>query len=61
MNREKSRLLVTHVIFSKYLINNKITIDLDMQIQGVRTPNECVRIKGKVHVLITCEHMMIQL
>ena len=29
-----------------------------MKIHGVRTPNECVRIKGKVHVHITCEHTM---
>ena len=33
-----------------------IATDLDMQIQGFRTPNECVRIKSKMHAHITCEH-----
>jgi len=31
---------------------------MDMQIQGVKTPSECVRIKEKVHVHITCEQTM---
>jgi len=31
--------------------------DLDMQIQEVRTPSECVRINWKVHVHITCEQI----
>jgi len=28
-----------------------------MQIQGVRTPSECIRINWKVHVHITCEQI----
>ena len=30
----------------------RIYMDLDVQIQGVRTPNKRVRIKEKVHVYI---------
>ena len=30
----------------------QIATYLDMQIQEVRTPSECIRIKGKVHVHI---------
>jgi len=41
-----------HVILSKYLISKITYMDLDVLIQGVRTPNECVKIKGKVHVHI---------
>jgi len=55
------QLLVRRVILSKYMISKIPYKDLDVQIQGVRTPNECVRIKEKVHVRITCEHIVIQL
>jgi len=55
------RLLKMPVIFSKYLINKITYIDLDMQIQRVRTLNECIRIKGKVHVHVMGEHIVIQL
>jgi len=55
------QLLVRRVILSKYLLSKVIYKDLDVQIQGVKTSNECVRIKGKVHVRITCKHIVIQL
>ena len=56
-NRVNIILFVKRVILSKYLISNKITINLDMQMQKVRTPNKCVRIKGKVHVHKQCVHI----
>ena len=34
-----------------------IATDLNMQMQGVKTPSECVRIKGKVHLHITCDQI----
>ena len=40
-------LLVRRVILSKYLISKITYKDLDVQIQGVKTPNECVRNKGE--------------
>ena len=54
----KLRLLIKRVILSKYLISKVTYKDLDAQIQGVKTPNKCVRIKRKVHVCITCEHIV---
>ena len=55
------RLFVRRVILSKYLIRKVTYKDLNVQIQRVRTPNECVRIMGKVQVRIMCEHIVIQL
>ena len=55
------QLLVRRVILFKYMISKISYKDLDAQIQGVKTPNECVRIKRKVHVRITCEHIVTQL
>jgi len=43
-------LLVRRVILSKYLISKITYINLEVQIQGDRTPNECIN--GKVHVHI---------
>jgi len=51
-SREELRLLVSYVILKKYLISKVNNQDLDFQVQGVRTPNECVRINGKMHVHI---------
>ena len=57
----KLQLLLKRVILCKYLISKVTYKDLDAQIHGVKTPNECVRIKRKVHVRITCEHIVTQL
>jgi len=43
------RLLKMPVILSKYLISKITCKDLDMQIQEVRTPNECVKKGNGAH------------
>ena len=51
--------LIRRVIFSRYLIS-KITIHRPGRANlRSQNSNECIKIKGKVHVHIMCEHMMI--